>query len=221
MLHLARHRSPDRSPNDLNNINGLNHYIGMKAIVPERDSRAPVMPLDRRRAHRDRAAGRRWSAAAPALRLDRGLRARRRWPGWPTSGGGGTTTATTSIPHAIIKVPGMTYQPPLIGRSSCSTSRDLVARPGGWIAILAVGAVVTVAVLEWRLCEVARAPAATVPRLSVVAWTRCAPRRPGAASGGRARWVASRSRSRWPPWQRTPRRRRAESWSRRKGSSLR
>jgi len=72
-------------------------------------------------------------------------------------------------PHAAIKVPGMSYQPPLIGSKQLlnfhATSWPAL---GGWMAILAVGAVVTVAVLEWRRAKL-RAPAATVPRLSVVA----------------------------------------------------
>lgn len=33
-----------QKPNDLNNINGLNHYIGMKKIVPESISELKIMP---------------------------------------------------------------------------------------------------------------------------------------------------------------------------------
>jgi copper chaperone NosL len=54
-------------------------------------------------------------------------------------------------PHAAIKVPGMSYQPPVIGSKQLlnfhATSWPDI---GGWITIVAVGAVVTVAVLEWR-----------------------------------------------------------------------
>jgi hypothetical protein len=54
-------------------------------------------------------------------------------------------------PHAAIKVPGMSYQPPVIGGKQLlnfhATSWPGI---GGWITILAVGAVVTVALLEWR-----------------------------------------------------------------------
>src|SRR5688572_33397469 len=32
-------------PNDLNNINGLNHYIGMKAIEPEKIPILQMMPI--------------------------------------------------------------------------------------------------------------------------------------------------------------------------------
>jgi copper chaperone NosL len=72
-------------------------------------------------------------------------------------------------PHAAIKVPGMSYQPPLIG-SKQLLNFHATSWPGlgGWIAILAVGAVVTVAVLEWRRAH-APAPASLAPRLSAVA----------------------------------------------------
>jgi copper chaperone NosL len=72
-------------------------------------------------------------------------------------------------PHAAIKVPGMSYQPPLIG-SKQLLNFHATSWPGlgGWIAMLAVGAVVTVAVLEWRRAKTP-APAAMARRLSVVA----------------------------------------------------
>ena len=37
-------RSPGLKPNDLNSINGLNHYIGMKAIEPGRIPELRFMP---------------------------------------------------------------------------------------------------------------------------------------------------------------------------------
>jgi disulfide bond formation protein DsbB len=54
-------------------------------------------------------------------------------------------------PHAAIKVPGMSYQPPVIG-SKQLLNFHATSWPGlgGWITILVVGAVVTVACLEWR-----------------------------------------------------------------------
>ena len=54
-------------------------------------------------------------------------------------------------PHAAIKVPGMSYQPPLIGSKQLlnfhATSWPDI---GGWIAIAALACVLAVAVLEWR-----------------------------------------------------------------------
>ena len=37
-LEIWLNKITGRNPNDLNNINGLNHYIGMKVIEPECNS---------------------------------------------------------------------------------------------------------------------------------------------------------------------------------------
>ena len=61
-------------------------------------------------------------------------------------------------PHAAIKVPGMSYQPPIIGSKQLlnfhATSWPDV---GGWVAIAALGFVLGAAVLEWRRARTARA----------------------------------------------------------------
>ena len=102
-------------PNDLANINGLNHYIGMKTIEPDAIPELRVMP---------------WIVGALiALGLVAAAMGRRRllyvWLGafamfavvgmidfwrWEYDYG-----HNLDFEHAIIKVPGMTYQPPLIG----------------------------------------------------------------------------------------------------------
>jgi len=155
-------------PNDLNSLNGLNHYIGMRAIVPESIPELRLMPQ--------------LLAGAIVAGLLVALIGRRPvlyvWAALFTLGAvagladfwkWGYEYGHELDPHAAIKVPGMSYQPPLIGSKQLlnfhATSWPAL---GGWIAILAVGAVVTVAVLEWRRAKL-RAPAATVPRLSVVA----------------------------------------------------
>jgi len=155
-------------PNDLNSLNGLNHYIGMRAIVPESIPELQLMPQ--------------LLAGAIVAGLLVALIGRRPvlyvWAVLFTLGAvagladfwkWGYEYGHELDPHAAIKVPGMSYQPPLIGSKQLlnfhATSWPAL---GGWIAILAVGAVVTVAVLEWRRAKL-RAPAATVPRLSVVA----------------------------------------------------
>jgi nitrous oxidase accessory protein len=102
-------------PNDLANINGLNHYIGMKAIEPDAIPELRVMPwvvaglsvLGLVAA----AVGRRrlvmvWLAAFVALAVV-GLIDFWRWEY--------DYGHNIDFEHAIIKVPGMTYQPPLIG----------------------------------------------------------------------------------------------------------
>ena len=101
-------------PNDLNNINGLNHYIGMKAIEPEKIPVLDVMPV-----------GLAVLAGAALLVALYG----RRWALWVWLGVFAAAGSAALYefyrwsydyghnpdPHAIIKVPGMTYQPPLIG----------------------------------------------------------------------------------------------------------
>jgi copper chaperone NosL len=102
-------------PNDLDNINGLNHYIGMKAINAEAIPELRFMP---------------WIVATLVVTgLATAALGKRRllytWVGlfgavaiaglidfwrWEYDYG-----HNLDMTHAIIKVPGMTYQPPLIG----------------------------------------------------------------------------------------------------------
>ena len=155
-------------PNDLNSLNGLNHYIGMRAIVPESIPELRLMPQ--------------LLAGAIVAGLLVALIGRRPvlyvWAALFTLGAvagladfwkWGYEYGHELDPHAAIKVPGMSYQPPLIGSKQLlnfhATSWPAL---GGWIAILAVGAVVTVAVLELRRAKTC-APAAMARRLSVVA----------------------------------------------------
>jgi copper chaperone NosL len=155
-------------PNDLNSLNGLNHYIGMRAIVPESIPELQLMPQ--------------LLAGAIVAGLLVALIGRRPvlyvWAVLFTLGAvagladfwkWGYEYGHELDPHAAIKVPGMSYQPPLIG-SKQLLNFHATSWPGlgGWIAMLAVGAVVTVAVLEWRRAKTP-APAAMARRLSVVA----------------------------------------------------
>jgi nitrous oxidase accessory protein len=101
-------------PNDLDNINGLNHYIGMKAIEPDQIPILDVMPI------------------ALGVLAVLGLLVAvygRRWALWAWLGALAAGGALSLLefyrwlydyghnldPNAIIEVPGMTYQPPLIG----------------------------------------------------------------------------------------------------------
>jgi hypothetical protein len=101
-------------PQDLNNINGLNHYIGMKPIVPDAIPDLKFMPwivgaliaggllvalLGRRRGLYA------WTGTFAALLLA-GLVDFWRWE---------YMYGHDLAPDAIISVPGMSYQPPLIG----------------------------------------------------------------------------------------------------------
>ena len=102
-------------PNDLANINGLNHYIGMKPIEPDAIPELRLMP---------------WIVVGLATlgMLVAAFGSRRALYVWL---GGFASLAVVGLidfwrweyayghdidfEHAIIKIPGMTYQPPLLG----------------------------------------------------------------------------------------------------------
>jgi len=126
------------NPHDLQNINGLNHYIGMKEIRPDSIPELRWMPwilggligwglLAA-------ALGRRWMICAwfglLALAAVAGMADFYVW--------GHDYGHNLDAERAIIKVPGMTYQPPLIGSKKLLnfTATSLPAL-GGWIAIAA------------------------------------------------------------------------------------
>lgn len=101
-------------PNDLANINGLNHYIGMRAIEPDAIPELRYMPwiLGALVTSALAVAGiaRRaplvaWLGAFLVVGLA-GLVDFWRW---------GYAYGHDLDPHAIIRIPGMAYQPPLIG----------------------------------------------------------------------------------------------------------
>mgnify|MGYP001218686980 CR=1 FL=1 len=125
-------------PNDLNNINNLNHYIGMKVIRPEDFPELRFMPLLVAGLSGMglvvAATGRRrllyvWVALL-VLCAVAGLADFYRW----------SYDYGHNLDHerAIIKVPGMTYQPPLIGSKQLLNFRaHSWPGSGGWIAIAA------------------------------------------------------------------------------------
>lgn len=137
-------------PGDLNSINGLNHYIGMRAIVPDSIPELSLMPklLGAAIAAGLLVAliGRRTPLYIYAVVLAAGSAAGLydyyQW-GWDYG--------HHLDPHAAIKVPGMSYEPPLIGSKQLlnfhATSWPDV---GGWIVIAAVAVIVSMAVIEIR-----------------------------------------------------------------------
>ena len=140
-----------QKPNDLNNINNLNHYIGMKRIVPESIPELKIMP---------------WLVAvllaggllSAALGRRRVLYA---WVGlyvvvsvvgladfykWEYDYG-----HNLDEENAIIKVPGMNYQPPLIGsKQLLNFTAHSWPGAGGWILIGTALVGLGVAGTEWR-----------------------------------------------------------------------
>lgn len=138
------------TPNGLNSINGLNHYIGMKAIEPDQIPELRYMPyvvvglmlggllvagLGRRRLLYA------YVGAFLAIALA-GLYDFWQWE---------YDYGHNLDPTAAIRIPGMSYQPPLIGGKQllnfhATSWPDL----GGWAAIAALTLIVVVAVHEWR-----------------------------------------------------------------------
>ena len=137
-----------QKPNDLQSINGLNHYIGMKAIVP---------------------------AAIPELRLMPGIIATLIGAGLVVAGIGrrGLLYAWTALltviaaaglvdfwiwgyhyghdldPTAAIKIPGLSYQPPLLG-SKQLLNFTAISWPslGGWAIAAALTTGLVLCVLD-------------------------------------------------------------------------
>jgi copper chaperone NosL len=162
---------------DLQSINGLNHYIGMKEIVPDSIPELRLMPvilgvvivlgigvawLGRRG----------WFATwAVALGLvcAAGLADFWKW---------GYEYGHDLSPTAIIKVPDMTYQPPLIGSKQLLNFRATSwPASGGWILIAAATAVAGVLVSTLR--RRSRSPVPMVTAAAAVL-ASCAPAGPRA-----------------------------------------
>jgi len=138
------------TPHDLQNINGLNHYVGMARIEPDSFAELRWMPwilgglivLGLTVA----VTGSRkllvtW-AAVFALAAVAGLVDFYRWE---------YEYGHNLSPTAAIKVPGLAYQPPLIGsRKLLNFEAHSWPATGGWIAITAFGVIAIAAVAELR-----------------------------------------------------------------------
>jgi len=139
-----------QKPNDLNSINGLNHYIGMKAIVPESIPELRLMPMviiglvvtgvavaawGRRRALYG------WTALFSIGALI-GLADFWRW---------GYDYGHNLMPDAAIKIPGMSYQPPLLGtKQLLNFQATSLPATAGWIAIGVLLVAIWLSAVEWR-----------------------------------------------------------------------
>ena len=135
---------------ELRSINGLNHYIGMKQIHPEASPELRLMPqivaglvlLGLLAAAWGRRAGLyAWTVILVVGSLV-GLADFWRW---------GYDYGHNLDPEAAIRIPGMSYQPPLIGPKQLlnfqATSWPATA---GWFAIGAVMLAMALSVVEWR-----------------------------------------------------------------------
>lgn len=127
-------------PNDLNNINNLNHYIGMKRIEPDSIPELRLMPMI-------------VAALAISGLLVAGIGRRTLARGWVIAF---TVVSLAGLvdfykweydyghnldtENAILKVPGMSYQPPLIGsKKLLNFTATSWPASGGLIAMLALG----------------------------------------------------------------------------------
>lgn len=135
---------------DLQSLNGLNHYIGMHKIVPEEIPELRVLPvaigvlvaLGLAAA----AIGKRWALGGYAVLLVAGAFAGLADFWWWEYRYGHELD-----PMAAIKVPGMTYQPPLLGaKQMLNITAHSWPAAGGWILAFAVALVVALVVVERR-----------------------------------------------------------------------
>lgn len=143
-------------PNDLQNINGLNHYIGMKRITPEDIPELRFMPIVVAGlialGMLVAATGRRWLLHAWAgvfvLVALAGLYDFWRWE---------YDYGHNLDPTAAIRIPGMSYQPPLLGtKQLLNFVATSLPGPAGWAALAALALVLAAVVLEWRRARAAR-----------------------------------------------------------------
>ena len=142
-----------QKPNDLNSINGLNHYIGMKAIVPDAIPELRLMPrivgaligfglLVA-------ATGRRsllylWTGVFAVVALA-GLADFWYW---------GYDYGHDLDPTAAIKIPGFSYQPPVIGtKQLLNFTAHSWPGLGGWAIAIALTIGVVISVLEVRRAQ--------------------------------------------------------------------
>jgi hypothetical protein len=149
-LLISINKITGASPQDLNSINNLNHYIGMKRIQPHDIPELRFMPWI--------LAGLMAAGLVAAAVGRRGLLAV-----WVATFAAGAVAGIADFykwgydyghnlaADAIIKVPGMTYQPPVIGtKQLLNFSATSWPAIGGWAAVLALGIGVIVLVVERR-----------------------------------------------------------------------
>ncbi|HVH39841.1 MAG TPA: hypothetical protein VM764_07450 [Gemmatimonadaceae bacterium] len=138
---------------DLQSINGLNHYIGMKAIEPDAIPELKWMPwiLAGLVAGGIAAAtmGRRgmlnaWAVVLVVV-LSVGLWDYARW--------GYDYGHDIDREHAIIKIPGMTYSPPVLGRKKLLNFTATSWPASGGIAMAVAAALVAAAVADSTLAK--------------------------------------------------------------------
>jgi copper chaperone NosL len=140
----------NRITGDLQSINGLNHYIGMRVIVPETFPELRIMPVAvgalmclglLAAAWGKRKALYAWCGLFLAGALA-GLVSFYRW---------GYAYGHELDPRAAIKIPDMSYQPPLLGgKQLLNFHAESWPAVGGWVAVAVLLVALTLSVIEWR-----------------------------------------------------------------------
>jgi len=149
-MYIWVSRITGEKPQDLGSINGLNHYIGMKPIVPESIPELRLLPVAVGAAIvvglLVALLGRRpvlyaWTAVFAAASAA-GLADFWRW---------GYDYGHHLDPRAAIKITGMSYQPPLFGdKQLLNFHATSWPAAGGWIALLVLAALAAISAAEWR-----------------------------------------------------------------------
>ena len=147
-LEIWLNKITGQKPNDLVNINGLNHYIGMKEINPDAIPEMKIMPFI--------------IIFLIVFGLASGISGKRSlvyiwivlffvvaavglydFYMWEYDYGHNLN------PHAAIKIPGMAYQPPLIG-SKMLLNFNAISMPhiGSWILVVTVVLTITALIID-------------------------------------------------------------------------
>jgi len=137
-MHIRIDNVTGQKANDLKNINGLNHYIGMKEIVPESIPELRIMP---------------WVIGGLIVIGLTAAMTGWRWVGYAWIGLFVCTLLVGLVdfymwgydyghnlnPKAAIRIPGMAYQPPLIGsKKLLNFTAHSWPAVGGWAAAVSL-----------------------------------------------------------------------------------
>ena len=149
-IYIWINQMTGEKPQDLNSINGLNHYIGMKEIVPESFPELRYMPMvvvalmvtGLLVALWGRREGLYAWTAVVAVGALAGLADFYRW---------GYAYGHDLNPRAAIRIPGMSYQPPIIGgKQLLNFHADSWPAAGGWVAMAVLLVAFLLSVRAWR-----------------------------------------------------------------------
>jgi len=151
-MHIRINSITGKGEHDLRNINGLNHYIGMKRIEPDSIRELKLMPwilgLLAATGLLCALSGRRkllyaWTALFMVIAIV-GLAD---FYAWEYDYG-----HNLDLEHASIKIPGMSYQPPLIG-SKKLLNFTAYSWPaiGGWAVLVSLLVAMMTSLMEFRI----------------------------------------------------------------------